>query len=417
MLRRLSRSSFASLAQMDISQHLATMLQEPPIVEDLYLCELSTAQGEVERDIRYIYEQLTDNSSPLSVEEHLRYIERYTLGPLPAPYYMLDLSHSWMVYWLANAHSILSGQPPVDNMKRAISQKLEALLIDDGAGGFAGGPNDAIGHVASTYAAVLALCLVEDWDLLRRIRKNLYTWFLSLKHENGAFLMHQGGEHDTRSTYCVVVVLALLNLETDELFLQTRQWITSCQTYEGGFAGVPGAEAHGGYTFCAVGALFLLRSVSEAGPELNSLDLVDMDLLVLWLCARQKHMEGGFLGRTNKLVDACYSFWVGGTLALVEAYTGQELFDRTLLRMYTLNCSQAPGGGLRDKPGKLPDFYHTNYSLCGLSVAEYRYSAKSLDGFGFVAEEVLPGSAYTVPVNPAVGLPLGYAERCRQALQ
>lgn len=32
----------------------------------------------------------------------------------------------------------------------------------------------------------------------------------------------------------------------------------SCQTYEGGFAGVPGMEAHGGYAFCGLAALFLI---------------------------------------------------------------------------------------------------------------------------------------------------------------
>lgn len=29
-------------------------------------------------------------------------------------------------------------------------------------------------------------------------------------------------------------------------------------------------------------------------------------------------MEGGFNGRTNKLVDGCYSFWVGGLFALLQ---------------------------------------------------------------------------------------------------
>jgi hypothetical protein len=31
-----------------------------------------------------------------------------------------------------------------------------------------------------------------------------------------------------------------------------------CQTYEGGLGGLPGAEAHGAYTFCGLGALHLL---------------------------------------------------------------------------------------------------------------------------------------------------------------
>lgn len=31
-----------------------------------------------------------------------------------------------------------------------------------------------------------------------------------------------------------------------------------CQTYEGGFAAMPGAEAHGGYAFCGLAALYLI---------------------------------------------------------------------------------------------------------------------------------------------------------------
>jgi protein farnesyltransferase subunit beta len=31
---------------------------------------------------------------------------------------------------------------------------------------------------------------------------------------------------------------------------------------------------------------------------------------------------GGFKGRTNKLVDGCYSWWVGGAFALLEAVKG-----------------------------------------------------------------------------------------------
>jgi protein farnesyltransferase subunit beta len=33
---------------------------------------------------------------------------------------------------------------------------------------------------------------------------------------------------------------------------------------------------------------------------------------------RQMRFEGGFQGRTNKLVDGCYSFWQGGLFPLVN---------------------------------------------------------------------------------------------------
>ena len=38
-------------------------------------------------------------------------------------------------------------------------------------------------------------------------------------------------------------------------------FLCRCQTYEGGFSGYPGLEAHGGYTFCGIAALVLLNSV------------------------------------------------------------------------------------------------------------------------------------------------------------
>ena len=32
----------------------------------------------------------------------------------------------------------------------------------------------------------------------------------------------------------------------------------------------------------------------------------------------QGQIEGGFMGRTNKLVDGCYSFWQGGLFPLLQ---------------------------------------------------------------------------------------------------
>ncbi|KAI7246691.1 hypothetical protein KC335_g19332 [Hortaea werneckii] len=111
--------------------------------------------------------------------------------------------------------------------------------------------------------------------------------------------------------------------------------------------------------------------------------------------------EGGFAGRTNKLVDACYSHWVGGCWALLQAAAAAEtpdegnkatspttnitteeidaLWNRHALIRYLLTCCQQPGkrGGMRDKPSTRPDGYHTCYSLAGLSAAQnhYRYDA------------------------------------------
>lgn len=91
---------------------------------------------------------------------------------------------------------------------------------------------------------------------------------------------------------------------------------------------------------------------------------LDVSTLISWLSARQYAPEGGFAGRTNKLVDGCYSHWVGGCWPLLEAAirspqsnaglvntssTG-SLFSREGLIRYILSCCQAETGGLRDKP-------------------------------------------------------------------
>lgn len=413
--KRLSRLSFESLVSPNILPNLTMMLTDLPILQDTYLCETTIAQEEVELDVKEVYENLVtirldENEnvvadSPLEVHKHLSYIEKYLSKPLPGPFSVLDANHSWMVYWLLNAHVVLSGDPVSPELRKLASLTIRELILDNGVGGIAGGPNGQIGHVALTYAALLTLALIEDFDTMAEIKENLYGWLLSLKHSDGSFAMHLGGEHDTRSTYCVLVVASLLDMVTPELVENTGSWLMSCQTFEGGFAGVPNAEAHGGYTFCATASLFLL------GEKLTQ---VNTNQLIRWLVARQFHLEGGFSGRTNKLVDACYSFWVGAALVLMECSTGQELFNRSALKTYILNCCQERSGGLRDKIGKSPDFYHTNYTLCGLSLTEYSYLAPKIDAYTIDAKECHGGSAYTLPVNPVFGLPLGTAEKCRE---
>merc|ERR1712059_183171 len=63
----------------------------------------------------------------------------------------------------------------------------------------------------------------------------------------------------------------------------------------------------------------------------------------------------GFQGRTNKLVDGCYSFWQGGLFPLLHQMLGDTdrnhwLFDQGALQEYILICCQDLRGGLVDKP-------------------------------------------------------------------
>ena len=47
--------------------------------------------------------------------------------------------------------------------------------------------------------------------------------------------------------------------------------------------------------------------------------------------------------------------------------------------LFALSLLVQPRGGLRDKPGKPPDYYHTCYCLSGLSSAQH-YSGSAVGG-------------------------------------
>lgn len=134
-------------------------------------------------------------------------------------------------------------------------------------GGFAGGPGQ-YAHLAPTYAAVNALCLIGTPAAYCAIDKPSLLQFLwSVREtETGAFRMHVDGEIDVRGAYCAVSAAKLVDIspvDERQLFAGTVDWIVECQTYEGGMGGVPDQEAHGGYTFCGIAALALLGSTGK----------------------------------------------------------------------------------------------------------------------------------------------------------
>lgn len=146
----------------------------------------------------------------------------------------------------------------------------------------------------------------------------------------------------------------------------------------------PLGEAHGGYTYCALASHFaLLASPSLQVSDTNSQNTskpasLDAHALLRWASQMQglPIEAGGFRGRTNKLVDGCYSWWCGGLFSILGALLGEQqkdLFNRVGLQEYVLIAAQtdSPWGGLRDKPGKGADAYHSCYNLSGLSAAQH----------------------------------------------
>lgn len=109
---------------------------------------------------------------------------------------------------------------------------------------------------------------------------NRWHWLGRMKQPNGGFSVCQGGEIDIRGAYCSMTIISLLNLPLElppdsparingnETFLTNLEdWISRCQTYEGGMAGAPNSEAHGAYAFCALACLAIIDDPAKNVPR------------------------------------------------------------------------------------------------------------------------------------------------------
>ncbi|KAL4788267.1 terpenoid cyclases/protein prenyltransferase alpha-alpha toroid [Aspergillus varians] len=375
---------------------IPALFTEPPVIRDKLITETSELQDEtVKKCLPFLggfHSSQKDplnrhGVSPLMRDEHIGYLYD-SLEDYPPGFVAMDASRPWMIYWALAGLSLL-GEDVSKYSQRAIST---ITPMQNPTGGFGGG-HGQISHCASSYAAVLSLAMVGGEDALNIIdRQAMWEWLGNLKQPDGGITVFEGGEEDVRGAYCAMVVISLLNLpltlppkaKAREYGLQTftdglSEYLSRCQTFEGGISGSPGSEAHGAYAFCALACLCILGQ-----PEMTIPGCMDVPSLLSWLSARQYAPEGGFSGRTNKLADGCYSHWVGSCWPLIqsaldgaqEAASSQRsavgnLYSREGLTRYILGCCQSKNGGLRDKPGKHPDSYHTCYTLTGLSSIQY----------------------------------------------
>ncbi|OBZ83092.1 Protein farnesyltransferase subunit beta [Choanephora cucurbitarum] len=304
------------------------------------------------------------DSIELNRKKHIAYLLKglQGLGRWAA---VLDASKPWLMYWILHSLDLLDYTLD-DTMKQRAIQTLKRWQLP--SGGFGGG-GDQLAHLATTYAAVNSLAILgtqEAYDVIDRT--SLYTFLMRMKQPDGSFTMHEGGEIDIRGSYCALSTAALTQLLTPELEENCIVFIKEAQTYEGGIGPYPGKEAHNGYTFCGLAAMEIVGGMDE----------LDMDTLLAWCSGRQMSLEGGFQGRTNKLVDGCYSFWGAGDFPIIKAELERSnqgdhdyMFDREALQEYILLCCQSDYGGLIDKPGKGADYYHTCYCLSGLSSSQH----------------------------------------------
>jgi len=226
-------------------------------------------------------------------------------------------------------------------------------------------------HLIITYTALLSLSILRD-DFSRLDRSAVLSFLRSVQHPDGSFsplpLGVMSSENDLRLTFCAFAISSMLDDWSMINVDLAIQFIRSCRTYEGGYGEAPGREAQGGPTYCALASLKLAALYLHSKGE-SSLDSLSESLLspeetretVRWLIQKQK---GGFQGRTGKQPDACYCFWCGASLKILNAGC---YVDNDANGAFLLEC-QYKHGGMAKEPGEPPDPYHTYLSLAALSL-------------------------------------------------
>lgn len=99
-------------------------------------------------------------------------------------------------------------------------------------------------------------------------------------------------------------------------------------------------------------------TLAEHQTAANSVGVSIFDLLV----------DGaGMSGRTNKVADTCYGFWVCASLHIMKQ---PKLYDYAAIQRYLLGKTQHTVlGGHGKFPGDLPDMLHSYLGLAALSLA------------------------------------------------
>ncbi|PPQ63651.1 hypothetical protein CVT24_004425 [Panaeolus cyanescens] len=285
------------------------------------------------------------STDTLLADLHVQYIQNLGKSTSDLTYHLTAHLRLNAIYWGYTALRIMGRGDALDR-----DEMIDFVMRcwDDAEGGFAAHPgHDA--HLLSTLSAIQILIMQDALDRIDVER--VVKFILSLQAPSGVFMGDKWGEEDTRFLYCAVSALSLLS--SLHLLDQERtvQYLIDCKNYDGGFGSVIGAESHAARVFVCVGALAIL----------GRMDVVDEETLGWWLAERQLP-NGGLNGRPEKLEDVCYSFWVLSAMAILKKV---GWIDEKKLVAFILSAQDPEGGGIADRPGDMPDVFHTLFGVAG----------------------------------------------------
>ncbi|WPH01570.1 Hypothetical protein R9X50_00441800 [Acrodontium crateriforme] len=311
--------------------------------------------------------QLPDDLK-LVVDKHVAYIKSLDTRRDELEYHLTEHLRVSGIYWGLTALHLL-GQP--DALPRAgVLDFVFSCLHENGGFGAAPGHDP---HMLYTVSAVQILAMLNGFEELETKvpdgKMKIAKFISKLQQPDGTFAGDEWGETDTRFLYGAFNALSLLGLmpyqrPNDAPLIDVSAGtahVKACQNFDGGFGLSPGAESHSGQVFTCLGILAIAGELdSHLGEE-------GKDRLGAWLSERQLE-SGGLNGRPEKLVDACYSWWVGSSMTMINRL---HWLDQPRLTKFILECQDPDEGGIADRPGDMVDVFHTVFGIAGLSLMGY----------------------------------------------
>ncbi|XP_013199619.1 geranylgeranyl transferase type-2 subunit beta [Amyelois transitella] len=289
-----------------------------------------------------------DRPKTLLLQKHSDYLAQYGLNKDDYEFCMTEYLRMSGIYWSLTAMELMG--------QSSRMQKEEIIeFITSCQDSESGGISASIGHdphMLYTLSAVQVLAMYDRLDAVDV--EGIVRFVSSLQQGDGSFFGDKWGEVDTRFSFCAVMCLSLLQRMEAINVNKAVEFVLSCMNFDGGFGSKPGSESHAGLIYCCVGTLSIC----------NRMDALRGDDLAWWLCERQLP-SGGLNGRPEKLPDLCYSWWVMSSLSMLNRI---HWVDKKNLEQFILACQDAETGGFSDRPGDIPDPFHTLFGLAGLSL-------------------------------------------------
>lgn len=326
-----------------------------------FLSDFKLQNKQENSDRNAFFDKIEETENSFNKESHIIFL-KYCFYSLKT-YHSMESHKITILYFIIGGLTILKSLTD-EEKELSINFVLHNAILnnDNHVIGFRGGnftgwsfnPNyefnkEDIPHLAASYCA-LAILNMCGYENLQKIEKKLQAVLsndnvffteepiineiLKNQDENGSIRAQNfDTEKDVRFFYCAMCIFKFLGKNSDEIkslinFKQSEKFLKSIRSYEGGFSMIEEGESNAGLTFCAI-----------ASYKILNIEIPNIDNLLFWL--NQRNSILGVNGRTNKIPDTCYTFWVMGSLSNLD-YSNKgnllSILDSGHVIDFILNC-------------------------------------------------------------------------------